>query len=132
MLLDEIGSLLATAGVATTGASSTGWTLKYRGLTPEPARQVVVIATGGLPQEGIAPIDRPTVQVLVRGSSMDGSVLEAKVGAVVTAVNRRDGVVNGWPYVDIQKEGDVLYLGLTDNQRPLYSVNFWTVRSRTS
>jgi len=135
---DEIGARLTSQGVCSTSAGSTGWMLRYRALTPAPVRQVVVTPSGGLPQEGKAPIDRPGFQVLVRGSSADGGELEAKVDQVIQAVNLFDGTLTGLynsvprVYVDIQKQGDTLFLGLDDNQRPIYSVNFLATRSRTT
>lgn len=138
MLLDEIGARLTAQSVASTSAGSTGWRLVYRDLQPTPARQVCVVLTGGLPQDGEAPIDRPTFQVMVRGSSADGSALatEARVQRVVNALNLFDGTLTGSSvprvYVDIQKQGDTFYLGRDAHQRPLYSVNFLAVRSRTT
>lgn len=132
MLLDEVGARLTAAGVASTAAGSTGWTLKYRGLSPSPSRQVAVSLTGGFQQEGQAPLNRPTFQVLVRGSSDDGAVLEAKVEALVNALNCQSTQMSGWVWVDCQLQGDVQNLGWDENQRPLYSANFAALRSRTS
>ena len=132
MLLDEIGSRLTAQGVCSTAPSSTGWRLCYRDPIPTPARVICVVPSGGFRQDGKAPIDRPTFQLLIRGSSQDGAALETKVNDAVRALNCFDGLLNGWYYADIQKQGDVLWLGRDENQRPLYSVNFWTVRSRTS
>lgn len=131
-LLDEIGAQLTVAGVASSGASSTGWALRYRGLTPQPVRQVAVIPSGGFAQEGIAPIDRPTFQVLVRGSSDMGRDLEDKVDDVDSALNLVEGVVGGRVYVDIQRQGDKAFLGLDEHQCPLYSLNYLALRSRTT
>lgn len=137
-LVDEIGARLTAQGVCSTGAGSTGWMLRYRALTPIPVRQVVVTPSGGLPQEGKAPVDRPAFQVMIRGSSVDGGSLETKVDAVIAALNLFDGTLTGLysavprVYVDVQKQGDTLFLGLDDNQRPIYSVNFLATRSRTT
>lgn len=132
MLLDEVGARLTAAGVCSTNAGSTGWTLKYRGLSPSPARQMAVSLTGGFQQEGQAPINRPTFQVLVRGSSADGAGLETQVGRMVSALNCQSTLFSTWVWVDLQLQGDVQSLGWDENQRPLYSANFAALRSRTS
>lgn len=133
-LLEDVGSLLTSASVATTSAGSTGWRLVYREFqpTPMPVRQVCVRLTGGYESEERAPITRPTFQVVVRGSTGEGSTLETKAQAVATALNFQEGTINSWVYVDMRMEGDVLYLGRDEHQQPQYSLNFRTVRSRTT
>jgi hypothetical protein len=126
----EIGNRLVSLGIATTGESD--WKLAYRDFFPTPHRQVLVRLSGGNPGEGKADLDRPTFQVLVRGQENESSGIESKVEAVVAALHRFDGTLSGWVYPDIQRQGDVLYLGRDDNQRPMYSLNFQALRSRTS
>lgn len=131
-LLEDVGSLLTS--VATTSAGSTGWRLVYREFQPPPmpVRQVCLRLTGGGMSEERAPITRPTFQVVVRGSTGEAATLETKVQQVVTALNFQEGSINSWTYVDIRMAGDVLYLGRDEHQQPQYSINFETVRSRTS
>lgn len=133
-LLEDVGSLLTAASVATTSAGSTGWRLVYREFqpSPSPVRQVCVRLTGGYESEERAPITRPTFQVILKGSTGEGSALETKAQAVATALNFQEGTINSWVYVDMRMEGDVLYLGRDEHQQPQYSLNFRTVRSRTT
>ena len=134
-LLEDVGSLLTAASVATTSAGSTGWRLVYREFQPtppSPVRQVCVRATGGYASEERAPLTRPTFQVTVRGSTGEGTALETKVQAVISALNFQEGTINSWTYVDMRMAGDALYLGRDEHQQPQYSINFETVRSRTS
>ena len=134
-LLEDVGSLLTAASVATTSAGSTGWRLVYREFQPTPPapiRQVCVRLTGGFRSEERAPLTRPTFQVTVKGSTGEASTLETKAQAVVSALNFQEGTINGWTYADMRMAGDVLYLGRDAQQQPQYSVNFETVRSRTS
>lgn len=133
-LLEDVGSLLTAASVATTSAGSTGWRLVYREFqpSPSPVRQVCVRLTGGLQSEERAPITRPSFQVAVRGSTGQNATLETKVQAVISALNFQEGTINSWTYVDMRMEGDALYLGRDEHQQPQYSINFQTVRSRTS
>lgn len=131
-LLDEVGARLTAAGVCSTGAVDPAWRLLYRGFSPTPSRQMAVSLTGGFQQEGQAPLNRPTFQVMVRGSSGDAAVLESQVAAMVGALNCMSSQMVGWTYVDIQMQGDVQFLGWDESQRPLYSANFLALRSRTS
>lgn len=135
-LLEDIGSRLTSQSVGTTSAGSTGWRIVYRGLLPVVggigAQQIAIIPSGGYPEDGKPPIERPTFQVLVQGTSDAGSGLETKVQGVITALNLFNGTLNGWTYVDIRRQGDRLFLGYADDQRPRYAVNFLAVRSRTS
>lgn len=133
-LLAEVGARLLAAGVAGTSGTATGsvWPLRYRGLPPTPSRCVAVTLSGGFAPEGKAPLDRPTFQVLVRGSTSDGVTLEQKVEAVSTALHARSTAFTTWTWVDVQRQGDALWLGWDDGQRPMYSVNFAALRSRTS
>lgn len=135
--VEDVGGLLTAASVASTSAGSTGWRLVYREFQPSPpmpVRQVCVVPTGGFASEQRAPVTRPTCQVRVRGSTAEGSALETKVQAVVTALNFRQGTigVGSWVYVDLRMMGDVLYLGRDEHQQPQYSINIAAVRSRTS
>lgn len=134
-LLEDVGSLLS--GVATTSAGSTGWRLVYREFQPSPpapVRQVCVRLTGGYASEQRAPIRRPTFQVVIRGSTNEGATLESKVEAVISALNFQNGNLGpaSWYYGDIRMAGDALYLGRDEHQQPQVSLNFETVRSRTS
>lgn len=136
-LIEDVGSLLTSAGVATTSAGSTGWRLVYREYQPSPpspVRQVCVVNTGGFQSEYKAPLTRPTCQVRVRGSTGETNTLEAKVQAVVSALNFQNGNLgpDSWYYTDLRMQGDILYLGRDEHQQPQYSVNFEATRSRTS
>lgn len=136
-LLEDVGSLLTAASVCSTGAGSTGWRLVYREFQPSPpspVRQICLTLTGGFESEQRAPVTRPTFQARIRGSTSEGTALEAKVQALVTALNFREGNLGpqSWYYTDLRMQGDVLYLGRDEHQQPQYSVNFEATRSRTS
>ena len=135
-LLEEIGRRLSTQSVATTSATSTGWRLAYRGFLPSTHdQQVAVIATGGfqqLAEESDNTLSRPTFQVLVRGRSTGSTGLETKVDGVINALNLFSGTLVGRAYKDIRIEGEPLWLGRDENQRPMMSCNFSAFRSRTT
>lgn len=134
--IEDIKTRLVAQGVGSTGATSTGWRIVYRELQPIVgsigAQQIALIPTGGYPEDGKPPIERPTCQIVVQGTSNASSGLEMKVADVITALNLFNGTINGWTYVDIRRQGDKIWLGRGDDQRPRYAVNFLAVRSRTS
>lgn len=135
-LLEDLGARLTAQSVGSTGATSTGWRIVYRELQPVEgavgAQQIALVPTGGFPEDGKPPIERPTFQVVVQGTSAASSGLEAKVQEVVGALNKFNGTLNGWYYPDIRRQGDKLWLGRGDDQRPRYALNFLAVRSYTS
>jgi hypothetical protein len=131
-LVDEIGTRLTAASVGGLPGSTQTYTIYYRELTETPDKQIAIVPTGGSQQEHAEAVERPSFQVLVRGAANSSTDLEAKVNDVVDALNLWDGTISGRRYIDIQRSGDILYLGRDENQRPMYSVNFGTVRSRTT
>ena len=125
---------LTSQSVASTSAGSTGWRLVARGLQPTPDRMVAVMETGGSQRESAkGDMDRPSFQLLLRDAE-DGAdeALETKVAAAITALDSFDGVTGGWTYTDIRLQGEALDLGRDENQRPLKSLNFQALRSRSS
>ena len=132
-LLEEITRRLSTQGVGTTSSTAT-WQIVLRGFIPSTkAQQIAIVPSGGFQQyTQRAPIERPTFQILVRGASTGSTGLEAKVQGVVDALNFFDGSLLSRVYVDIQRQGDVLYLGRDEEERPVYSINFMALRSRTT
>jgi len=123
------------------------------------AQQICVTPTGGFNQEYAEALTYPTFQVRVRGSSTgstgtDAGRLtgaEAKMGEVVSVLNLlgRKTLANitstslayaiGTPgqtgdrvYLDILQQGDLLFIGRDELQRPMYAANFMALRSRTT
>jgi hypothetical protein len=137
-LLEEITRRLSTAGVGSTH-STAAWRIVFREFLPgsiggsTKGQQIAIVPTGGFQQfSERAPIDRPTFQIMVRGNSTGSTGLEAKVDAVISALNFFAGTLSSRVYVDISKQGEAHYLGRDENQRPLYSINFLAHRSRTT
>lgn len=138
-LVTEILARLSSQGVGSTAASSTGYLLRARGFVestgPNP-RQIVVIPTGGLNIETTDDdLHRPTFQVQVRGSPDDSTGVEATVTAVAQALNWADSTNFaglGRRYVEIQQQGDMIWLGPDANREPVYAQNFMAWRSRTT
>lgn len=134
-LLTDVGIILTGASVCSSGVGSTGWLLCYREFQPSPprpVRQVCIVPTGGFASEQRAPIERPTFQVRVKGSTGEGATLDTKVQAVINALRFYSGTPGDRIIVDIEMSGDRFYLGRDEQQQPIYSLNFNVIRSITS
>ncbi len=142
-LTDEIIARLSSQGVGSTSISSSGWLLTKRQFLPgtidgsTQARQIAVIPTGGQGWEPTEQLDRPTFQLLLRGSysTQSSTGLEQKVTDCVSALCSTGLIgftIKGRKYVDVQKQGEMLFLGRDDNNRPIYGQNFLAWRSRST
>ena len=132
--LEDIRTRLADQGVGSTYGSTGDFLITLRGLTSTSVgggdNNIGLMRTGGLPQEANTDVDRPTVQVMVRGTADDSTGLEDKVDDVVEALDKFQGYLNDTRYFDIQKQGDIFFLGPDEQQRPLYSINFEVTKAR--
>ena len=139
-LPDEIALRLTSQGVGTTDAGSTEWLLTGWGFSPSTANdwQIAIVPTGGYAPEiaeGTTHLTKPTFQTLVRGGTPGGrssTGLAAKVESVITALNLYQGTLQGHKYLDIQLTGEPSFIGRDENQRPVFSVNWLAMRSRTT
>lgn len=138
VLVDEVLARLSSASVG--GLTSTAsWRLVAREFLPgtvnasTQAQQICVTPSGGYAQYTEVELDRPTFQVRIRGDSTGSTGLEQKVDAVIQALNLQGRqTLSGRVYLDIEKQGDVLWLGRDEADRPVYAVNFLAFRSRTT
>ena len=124
---------LVAQSVGGVAGSTHAWRIVGRGLQETPDQMIAITPTGGGFQEANAGYDQPTFQILIRGKSTGGAEVETKVAAVITALDQFIGVLStgtNADYVDIQKQGDILWLGRDENHRPLFSVNFMALRER--
>jgi len=140
-LLEEIALRLSSQGVGTTNAGSTGWLLSawdFSGPSTANDWQIAIVPTGGFGaevSEGTTHLTRPTFQTLVRGGTPGGrssTGLWAKVEALITALELYQGTLSGHKYLDIQLQGEPSFIGRDANQRPIVSVNWLALRSRTT
>jgi hypothetical protein len=137
-LVDDVIARLSTQGVGSTSSTST-WRIVARDFLPgtigssSQAKMIAVTATGGYPQMSAEDLTYPTFQVRVRDSATASTGLEAKMTAVVTALNLTGGLtINSRKYLDFRLEGEPFFLGRDENQRPLMAANFVAWRSRTT
>ena len=135
--LDEMESLLEASTVAgsTTG---TGWAL-YKGHMPDSStiadKAVALIQTPGQGRMGRLDIERPRVQVVVRGAPQHTSTsayvdAQAKMTQARDALHEYTGSANtdGTHYVGIWCE-NVYFAGLDEGWRPQFAGNFRVMRS---
>lgn len=137
-LLEEVARRLSTQGVGTTSSTS-AWRVVYRDFLPgsiggsTKAQQIVITPTGGFPQLLAESLTYPTFQIRVRGASSGSTGLEQKVTDVITALNKVGPItLLSVTWRDCVMEGEPLFIGRDEEQRPVYALNFTAWRSRTT
>jgi hypothetical protein len=141
MLLAEIATRLASTGVALAklpGSTDTNtWTV-YKSLMPDkPDRAVVVVETGGSAPYGRFAMTEPAFQVRLRGSPINEST-SAYADARLRIEQIKNNLHGMTPttlspayYAAVWAEQEPFSLGLDENQRPEFSVNFRALRVST-
>ncbi|KKN42009.1 hypothetical protein LCGC14_0717690 [marine sediment metagenome] len=116
----DIGAMLIDEGVGTLGTDL------FIGSKPANVDAcVVVFPSGGSDPEPDYNYERPRVQVYVRGPKEDFLAPANKAEAVKTALKSKTDITkNGVRYVTIWQEGDVIHLGMDENGRHQFTVNF--------
>ncbi len=109
----------------TTHVGISGWTLEIASLPADPDKVSMITITGGEAPNPKWLLDFPTAQVMVRGVVGGYFAAEAEAVAVKDLLlGKASQTVNGDRWVSITMASDVGYLGMDENQRPLFSVNF--------
>lgn len=104
----------------------TGWKLYKSDLPPQPDKAVAIIESTSLPPETTSAIDYRNFTVLVRGLS-DGYVeAQAKAQAIYNGLHAAD---LGTKWVYCYASSAVLPLGKDETSRPIFSINFRTMRN---
>jgi hypothetical protein len=90
-----------------------------------------VFGTGGYAPHEYVPTERPTYQVIVKGKSYKAntanmSATEAVAKQLVKHLHKRTNYMVGSAYVfsSLAQQSNPIYLGLDNNDRPMYSTNF--------
>lgn len=112
--------LLVAAGV---GVFATDIFIGKMPATPNAV--ISIIRTGGITPNPKFLLDRPSMQVMVRGD------INGYVAAEVKAVEVKDALlglisqdVNGDRWVQVNMIGDIVNLGFDDSNRVMFSLNF--------
>lgn len=130
----EAHELLLTAGIITDPSVNGAWPGFIGLLRPEPNAQVTIVDTPGQSPNPKWLLDYPTIQIMIRGTA-DGyqaawnkgleikNLLLGMDPHVFTSGDRWDGVTG---------LGDLMFLRVDDNSRPILSVNFRIIREPAS
>ena len=135
MILDELATYLQSQGVASTSQTA-NWAV-FKGYEPSsgPHKCLTLFETGGDQNEQhiSTPIDRPTFQVRVRSDDFGYSTGRAKMSAARTALELiGNSTLSGRRFVHVVAMSEPISLGVDENSRPRWVMNFRAIRSRTS
>lgn len=138
-LLPELGDKLSSQSVASSSGVG-GWFISYGEMPDSTAtadRMVALLQTGGFAPDAATEVDRPAMQLLVRGQSRtDASTAyeeaETKAQEVKGVLHGiTPGTIDGRHYVGIWAEQDPFFGGYDENRRPVFVTNYRIQRSRT-
>ncbi len=123
---DSVGGLAGTS-------STMAYIITYRGATTTESNDTIGITpTGGTQQTPFSTgtLDRPSFQVMVKTKRLS-TTHDATIDAIISSLDQYSGsTFGGVQYLDIQKAGDVLFLGRDEEQTQISAVNFRAVRAR--
>lgn len=130
-VISEVASRLVSQSIGTKG------TTLFQGVMPMGVSEGVALyqMTQGQPiramgSSGSAPVmDLPQFQVVVRNTSFTNG--EAKVKAVIDALDFYTGTLDSIKYFLIRLEYGPVYLGIDENNRHRWSVTFRAMKARS-
>lgn len=121
-------------GVFSAGAQTTDWSIFYDSepsAPPAPQRCLTITPYGGADSNPAWLLDKPKVQIRVRGQANDAVATWNKACEVLEALTGYPS--HDWPpspatkearWVGVWNRGGVIRLGLDKNDRPIFVVNF--------
>ena len=90
-----------------------------------PNECITVYDTGGFPADEDYTLERPTVQVKVRGEMNQARETFTIAQDVKEVLHKKaNETVGSTRYIGIWCMGGIIWLGLDDSNRPMYSINF--------
>ena len=136
--LDDISLLLTTSTVA---GGATGWPL-YLGHLPDSSaigdKAVAVLGTAGSPSHARVSLERPGLQVLVRGEPINQTSTgyqdaEARAVLIDHAIHAYVGTPDGAGsrVAGLWNESGPAFAGFDEGQRPMFSANYRVWREST-
>lgn len=134
MLLDDIGSILQTAGIGTVGTD-----IFLNALPPSPDTCVAIMETAGLPPErtmgnsGVPLLERPGFQVLCRGARDEYQTTRTTANTVFRLIGAAlEQTVNSTRYLSIDAISSVFDAGNDENERPIIACNYLAIKEVTT
>jgi hypothetical protein len=139
-ILPELGDKLSSQSVASSSGAG-DFFLTYGEMPDSTAvasdRMVALLQTQGFAPDAATEVDRPAVQLLVRGQSRtDASTAYEEAEAKAQEAKRvlhgiTPGDIGGRHYVGIWAEQDPFFGGYDERRRPVFVTNYRIERSRT-
>lgn len=121
---EDISAHLATAGIGTLAASS-GWGIFASQMPESPHTVIAVFTTGGLPPDPKWLLDRPFIQVRVRGGI---GLYEAAFDKAQEIKDEILGMsattIGGSNYISVTMLSDITFIMYDDNRRPIFTANY--------
>lgn len=122
----DIATLLANAGLGTKGIDIFNGSLA----DTQKTLAIGITDTGGFDNVYSVDIEKPTVQIRVRGPKFDD--VYAKVTAINSEISEAvDAIIGTTRYIHILQNGQPMNLGLDKNKRFNYVLNFRMERTTT-
>ena len=116
----DISDILVGAGVGTFGTD-----LFISKEPDSPDACVTIFDTGGFDPVANYVYDFPTVQIRIRGGKMEYQTAFAKAQDVKDTLHGLSGETwNSTKYVGIWAQGDIIFVGYDESNRPVLTVNF--------
>lgn len=104
---------------------ATDWVIVISRERPIPNKMIVVYDSPGEAPEPGLDINRPSVQVVVRGDPDKYKDVMFKARRIADEFNGRPSqIVNGDIWASVTMQGDILPLGYDENERPQVSMTF--------
>lgn len=124
---EGIKDLLVTAGVGVFAATS-GWGIFIGSEPDSPDTAITIVNTGGRDSDFMFLVDRPSLQVRIRGATNGYQAAYAKAFAVFDNLNALPPqVINDDNWDAITAIGHINNLGFDEKRRPIFTTNFNTI-----
>lgn len=125
-MLQDIADKLVALGLA----DATSWPCFQSTMPPEPAQAIALFETSGHPPGTRQKLDRPGLQVRVRGAQAGYPAAAAKIKAIRLALHGFSGTIGATYYPWIKATGSPGSLGYDPNGRPELVCSFDVGESR--
>jgi len=121
---EGIKDLMVTGGVGSFG-SETGWAIRISRQKDKPDSLVTIYDTAGLVPEPGLDINRPGIQLLVRGDQNGYKATYAKCEEIRDLLlGLPSQTINGDLWASVVMTSDIIFLGYDEKDRPEFSLNF--------
>lgn len=115
--------LLVAAGAGVFGDAAATWPIWIGRMATEPDNAIYIADSGGVASEAKWLLDYPTITILIRGRDYSSAYDKARdVKNILHSLPSQD--LNGDRWVSCLIVGDLNYIGMSDKDRPTFSLNF--------